>query len=348
MITIQQIADLAGVSRRTVDRVLKNRGDVKSETRDKIEQILKEYDYHPSVAAQGLAAWKKKFKIVFCSVRGTVCPIHEETRAGAYEKAEALKGFGVTVDFLTFERDQRVPEREMGHILEEFSCDALAVVPVHMPEVEMVIETAKSMEIPILFYNLDDERFDRLCYIGCNYQQSGRVAAGLAALCTGDKGNISIYSSRVLNSYSYQGRVDGFEKELADHYPQMKILEKVMLEDDQEEYYHAIERTKEQFPQLDLVYLVNPGDYHICEVVGNVFEQQKIRIITNDLLEIQMDMLRRGTISATISQEARRQGSLAIETLFNYLAYGKKPEQRYIYTDLSIYIGQSTYSMEII
>ena len=41
MITIQQIADLAGVSRRTVDRVLKNRGDVKSETRDKIEQILK-------------------------------------------------------------------------------------------------------------------------------------------------------------------------------------------------------------------------------------------------------------------------------------------------------------------
>ena len=83
-------------------------------------------------------------------------------------------------------------------------------------------------------------------------------------------------------------------------------------------------------------------------MVGNVFEQHKIRIITNDLLEIQMDMLRRGTISATISQEARRQGSLAVETLFNYLAYGKKPEQRYIYTDLSIYIGQSTYSMEII
>ena len=84
MITIQQIADLAGVSRRTVERVLKNRGDVKSETRDKIEQILKEYDDHPSVAAQGRAAWKKKFKIVFCSVRGTVCQIHEETRAGAY------------------------------------------------------------------------------------------------------------------------------------------------------------------------------------------------------------------------------------------------------------------------
>ena len=41
MITIKQIAELAGVSRGTVDRVINQRGAVNSETEAKIQEILK-------------------------------------------------------------------------------------------------------------------------------------------------------------------------------------------------------------------------------------------------------------------------------------------------------------------
>ena len=45
--TIQQIAELAGVSRGTVDRVLNGRGRVKPEVAEKIEQIAQEVGYVP-------------------------------------------------------------------------------------------------------------------------------------------------------------------------------------------------------------------------------------------------------------------------------------------------------------
>ena len=52
-ITINSIAKLAGVSRTTISRVLNNKTDVNSETRAKVLEIIKEYDFYPSIFAKG-------------------------------------------------------------------------------------------------------------------------------------------------------------------------------------------------------------------------------------------------------------------------------------------------------
>lgn len=55
MITIGEIAELAGVSTATVSRVINSSGYVKEDTKRKIEAIIKEYHYIPSAAAQNLS-----------------------------------------------------------------------------------------------------------------------------------------------------------------------------------------------------------------------------------------------------------------------------------------------------
>lgn len=55
MITIGQIAQLAGVSKSTVSRVINNSGYVHENTRSKIEAIIEEYHYTPSAYAQNLS-----------------------------------------------------------------------------------------------------------------------------------------------------------------------------------------------------------------------------------------------------------------------------------------------------
>ena len=50
-ITIKEIAALAGVSRGTVDRVLHNRPGVSQENIDKVNKIIKEYDFKPNFIA---------------------------------------------------------------------------------------------------------------------------------------------------------------------------------------------------------------------------------------------------------------------------------------------------------
>ena len=51
--TMADIAKVAGVSKTTVSRYF-NGGYVKEETRQKIEKIVKEYDYEPNVLAANL------------------------------------------------------------------------------------------------------------------------------------------------------------------------------------------------------------------------------------------------------------------------------------------------------
>ena len=64
MVTIKEIAQMAGVSRGTVDRVLNNRGRVSEENARRIREIARSLGYQPNKAGIALAAQKKKLKII--------------------------------------------------------------------------------------------------------------------------------------------------------------------------------------------------------------------------------------------------------------------------------------------
>ena len=54
--TINDVAALAGVSKRTVTRVLNRSSKVKQATRERVEKIIEELNYVPNRQARGLAA----------------------------------------------------------------------------------------------------------------------------------------------------------------------------------------------------------------------------------------------------------------------------------------------------
>ena len=56
MITIKDIAKLAGVSPSTVSRVISNHPRISSETSLKVKQIMKEMNYHPNMMAKSLVS----------------------------------------------------------------------------------------------------------------------------------------------------------------------------------------------------------------------------------------------------------------------------------------------------
>ncbi|MBP3217878.1 MAG: LacI family DNA-binding transcriptional regulator, partial [Lachnospiraceae bacterium] len=68
MVSIKDIAEKAGVSRGTVDRVLHERGRVSEETAQRIRALAEEMDYSPSEAGMALAAHKKKIRLGFIYV----------------------------------------------------------------------------------------------------------------------------------------------------------------------------------------------------------------------------------------------------------------------------------------
>lgn len=64
-LTIQQIAELAGVNKATVSRVINGSTKISEKTRKKVEAIMKQYNYVPNSMARGLA-FNRTFMVGFC------------------------------------------------------------------------------------------------------------------------------------------------------------------------------------------------------------------------------------------------------------------------------------------
>jgi LacI family transcriptional regulator len=55
-ITLEQVAKLAGVSLTTASRVINGQPGVRSETRERVLQVIREVGYQPDPVARSLAA----------------------------------------------------------------------------------------------------------------------------------------------------------------------------------------------------------------------------------------------------------------------------------------------------
>ena len=102
-IRIKDIAERAGVSVGTVDRVLHGRPNVSKPAREKVEQALREMDYKPNAYASALAYNRQyMFRILL--------PKHEseaywdEIEEGARKAMEALRDFHIEVEIAYYER----------------------------------------------------------------------------------------------------------------------------------------------------------------------------------------------------------------------------------------------------
>lgn len=99
-VTLQQVADYAKVSRRTVDRVVNNRGNVRPEVEQRVREALKELNYQPNKLASALAYSKneKKVCIIYQKDGFSDFEAGADAERGMRDAIEELKDFGISVE----------------------------------------------------------------------------------------------------------------------------------------------------------------------------------------------------------------------------------------------------------
>jgi LacI family transcriptional regulator len=143
-ITINDIAERAGVSASTVSRVLNGSKRVNEETRALVMAAVEHYQYRPSAIAQGLA--RGRSMTIGVLVQNITNPFFGEVLTGvekALEHTAYLPIFASTHWYTTSKNE----EVRALHALIERRVDGLLVIGGHIPE-ETVRETAA--EIPLI------------------------------------------------------------------------------------------------------------------------------------------------------------------------------------------------------
>lgn len=340
MATMKQIAQLAGVSRGTVDRVLNNRGIVNEQTAQKVREIAESLQYTPSKAARSLAALKRNIKLTYIMFDPRVNHFFQQVEDGIRKKAAELQEYGVTVEILYSNFSDPDSQNKLLDQAVAGGTSGIAIAGFNSEDTAAKLRRISEAGIPVVTSNTDISDCKRIAFVGSNYFRSGQTAAGLMRLITQGHAKVGV----LIGSYNvlcHTERVEGFISHIAAHAPGIEV---VSIHENSDEDFESFSVTKsllEQHPDINALFLASGGVYGACRAVEGIPPERRPLILCYDCPQETRGMIEKGVISAAICQQPERQGSKPLDILFNYIAMGAKLEKENYYTEINIIIREN-------
>lgn len=334
--TIRKIAQMAGVSRGTVDRVLNGRPGVKPQIRENVMRIARELDYVPNMAAKALAYNKKPI------ILGVVMPSREiaffdEIRKGIDAAADEMHNMGVRVEFRHMDsRDASSAAAALEELL-ELGVAGMMVSAMDEPVIRAKINAAAEKKIPVITFNSDVSNCRRLCFVGQDLYKSGRVAAGLMSKVISGSAEIIVVTGSMA-FHAHKERVNGFTDTLAGVGGGFRVAAVIEGFDRYDDTFRKLSEALGRHKQIRGIYMATG---HIGACVDAIIEKGlagKVHIICNDILPDIVDNMKKGIIDFAIVQDPFSQGYKPLNLLREYIFLGREPEAEHIYTEISIKI----------
>lgn len=338
MATIKEIAELAGVSRGTVDRVLNHRGFVSPDTERKVLEIASLLHYQPNKAGMALAAQKKKYHIGVL-LFGEENPFFDEVIDGLNFRQGELSIYGCTMTI------RRIPFDLATQLdaMEELRADGihgLILSPYNAPEIRQKIDAFWDDGIPCVTVNTDIPNSRRIAYVGSDYYKCGQVAAGLLCLMTHGETKVGIITGSH-NVLCHEERISGFSDYITAHHAPVHTVDIAVNGDDDYRSYGAVSSLLAAHPDIGALYFTAAGVYGGCRAILDAELPRMPVVITFDAVPTTKKMLQKGVITATICQHPKEQGVRSLSLLVDYLLTGELPEQTLWHMNLDIKIRES-------
>lgn len=339
-VTIKDIAAIANVSRGTVDRALNNRAGVNADVAKNILKIAADLGYRPNKAGKALAA-RKKSTVIGMALPSIDNPFFKDVIAGAMRAGQEFSDYGIKVIIKEYKGFSVKRQLEAIEELEREGANAICIVPMDDDAVAEKINKLHEKSIPVIALNSDLPASKRLCFVGNDYEKSGRTAAGMFGLITGGHANVLIVTGSI-KMLGHNQRISGFNRLIKEKYPGITVADIIACDDDDETAHREVFKMLTSNPDIDSLYITAGGQTGVVRAVRESGRGKSFPIICFDDTEINKELLKKGEIRAIICQEAYRQGYEPIKILFELLINARKPKNEHIYTDIVIKIPENT------
>lgn len=167
MVSIREVAKLAGVSPATVSRVLNGTAKVDEEKQQRVLKVVRETGFIPNEVARSL--FKKSSKLIGMIVPNIENPFFNEM-AKAIEEEAYKNGYRLT---LCNTDDDNAKERENIRMLSRMNADGIIL----MTNNEEIREEIDQCNIPVVVLDRQIHKSKEIAYIQSDHYQGGRIAA---------------------------------------------------------------------------------------------------------------------------------------------------------------------------
>ena len=332
-VTIQMIADRAGVSRGTVDRVLHNRPNVNPEIRARVQQMIRQLQYtvEDTAAAQTI----KRIGVLLPGAGWFNADLKSEWLRGLRDAQQVVEPLGFEVELIECETD--LPHEFAAKIgsMQQHGLDGLAISAKNNPVIRELIDGLTSGGVPVVTYNSDIPDSSRLCFVGQDLYRSGKVAADLIIKYLKECDEILLVAGN-LEFDAHQKRVQGFMDKctaagIAAH--------RLHLTESFNEYvltYDKVSDALTRLPNLRAIYMANESVPACAEAIKRSGRREKIMVVGNDLSAATRKLLRDGTVDFIIEQNMYWQGYQPVLLLKNQILSPQPPKSPFLFTDISV------------
>lgn len=338
------VAERAGVSRGTVDRVLNCRPHVKPEIIRRVIRAMKELGYIPPKQEQAAALGLLPSFVKPCKI-GVLLPNWQ-----GYFKKEILRGI---VDAKTILRDSAVevlveqcetslPGESVDRLcrLAEKQVQGVAMCAMDNRAIAEKAAELSSKGIAVITFNSDLTGADRLCFVGQDLQRGGRVAGELMAklLKKQDKLFIAIGNPEF---DAHRLRFKGFCERM---YEKGFSGENMIITETYNDYtltYRRVSQALCQTQGIQGIYMANDSVAGCAEAVCDLGLKGKIRFVSHDLTDETRQYLKSGVIDFTIGQNIYQQGFKPLLLLRDYIQKRVPPALQEEYQAIEIICAEN-------
>jgi len=313
-LTILQIAEHAGVSTATVDRILHGRTRVSEKTRKRVEEAVKELQ-NKNIPELFLQAAKGSYRFKFLTPNRKsnfvvdmerslmvataafndveiICDLHQISLSDGNDLIEALDGID--------------PDQHQG--VGAFVIDA--------PGVKQAISRAVERGINVITLVSDIPDSSRHHFVGIDNVSAGRVVGNLMGRFIGAQdGKIGVItgSLRIRDQFD---RFFGFRQVIEERFPRLQLLPVFECESDPEKNRATTSELLQNEPQLQGLYSIAAGNIGILDALDNT--DQSPVVIMHELSDPVRKALAKAQVDAVISQNTDHIARSAMRVLRAY------------------------------
>lgn len=332
--TLKEIAEAAGVSRGTVDRVLHGREGVNEDTRRRVLDVIKSMDYNPNLMARALKSSGRELRIgVIVPDEGN--PFYIDVNKGIDEAARSVAAFGIEIirhKLQNFNAEQLISSIDA---LEEAGVNGISMVAMDSPLVQNRINALPD-SIPVITFNSDIEGTKRMCFVGNDHMTAGRTAGCLMNLVARGSGSIALLISHI-EFRAHSERIEGFSQALRDRgRSDIRLIGPYMTYETESRAYEIVRELLGGEKDLVGIYVAGSGPQAAGRALAESGRAGEVHMVCHDLLPQTIEHVRSGIVDFTIGQDAFEQGYMPIELFKDYYMLGRRPAMNRLFTRIDV------------
>ncbi|AHK04209.1 putative xylose regulator from LacI family [Agrobacterium tumefaciens LBA4213 (Ach5)] len=310
--TVHDIAERAGVSLATIDRVLNMRPGVHAATRARVEAAIAELGYVRDIAAANLAKGRN-YSLVFIlpgNDNSFMATLRAEVRAAAaraHLERTAIRVIEVppfNAAALTEALEVARREKPSGVAFVATDSEDVAEAADRLAEDGIATVTLVS--------DLSGSRRDH--YAGVDNVAAGRTAASLMGrFLSGRGGDIAVVAGSMLVR-DHRERLDGFRSVIESEFPDLRLLPVLEGRDDPVTVEALVTKALAS-DALSGIYSLGAGNRGLIRALRASSGERSPSVIAHELTENTANALREGVLDAVLNQDAGHEVRSAIRVL---------------------------------